>query len=185
MMEQGPLPPTAAQCAPPSPVERGRFLQCRFSSGEAVAKRLMRSLFVLVTLSTPTMAVQPDEILKDPALESRARHISAGLRCLVCQNQSIDDSDATVAKDLRVLIREQLTSGKSDDQVIDFVVARYGEYVLLQPRVRLGTLFAWLAPFAILLAALFLAFRRTPSRSVDQLTDAEKAELERLVGKQP
>jgi cytochrome c-type biogenesis protein CcmH len=140
---------------------------------------------VLAMLTTPAIAVQPDEILKDPALEARAREISTGLRCLVCQNQSIDDSDATVAKDLRVLIREQLSSGKSDEQVINFVVERYGEYVLLKPLFRMGTLIAWLAPFAILLAALLLAFRRKPSQTVEALTDAEKAELERLVGKQP
>jgi cytochrome c-type biogenesis protein CcmH len=195
MIAKRPLPPTAAQWAPPSPVERVQFETRRFSSGEAVAKQLtcplkpwrrgMRSLFVLAMLTTPAIAVQPDEILKDSALETRAREISTGLRCLVCQNQSIDDSDATVAKDLRVLIREQLSSGKSDEQVIDFVVERYGEYVLLKPRFRTGTLIAWLAPFAILLAALFFAFRRKPSQSVEALTDAEKAELERLVGKQP
>src|SRR5918911_5442356 len=89
---------------------------------------------MLILLATPAFAVQPDEILKDPALEHRARDISAGLRCLVCQNQSVDDSDAPLAKDLRVLVRERLQAGDSDSQVIDFLVARYGEFVLLKPR---------------------------------------------------
>lgn len=143
------------------------------------------SLILAMFLATSAFAVQPDEILSDAALEQRARDISQGLRCLVCQNQSIDDSDAPVAKDLRVLIREQLTAGKSDEAVVDFVVDRYGEYVLLKPRVRPGTLFAWAAPFVILLAALFFAFRRRPSREVDELTAAERSELERIVGKKP
>jgi cytochrome c-type biogenesis protein CcmH len=147
--------------------------------------RLMRSLILLALLSTPAHAVQPDEILKDPALESRARNISAGLRCLVCQNQSIDDSEAPVAKDLRVLIREQLVTGKSDTEVVDFVVARYGEYVLLKPRFNVSTLALWLAPFAILLAAVFFAFRRRPTQFVDELSAAEKAELDKITRNQP
>jgi cytochrome c-type biogenesis protein CcmH len=143
------------------------------------------ALLAIFLLTIPAHAVQPGEILKDPALESRARDISSGLRCLVCQNQSIDDSDAPVAKDLRMLIREQLTDGKSDAEVVDFVVARYGEYVLLQPRLRAGTLLLWLTPFAILLASLLFVFRRRPSQKLEALSAAEKAELQRLVGKQP
>ena len=110
----------------------------------------------------PALAVQPDEILKDPALEARARALSQELRCMVCQNQSIDDSDAPLAKDLRVLVRERLTAGDSDSQVIEFLVARYGEFVLLKPRLSAHTLLLWLAPFAVLLIAAigFIAARR-------------------------
>jgi cytochrome c-type biogenesis protein CcmH len=152
------------------------------------ANAIHTSLAMLVALClaiAPAFAIQPDEILKDPALEQRAREISVGLRCVVCQNQSIDDSDAPVAKDLRILIREQLTAGKTNEQVIEFVVARYGEYVLLKPPLRTGTLILWLTPFAILLAALLFAFSRRSSQNVEALTVAEKAELERIVGKEP
>src|SRR5215208_5436568 len=111
------------------------------------------------------LAVQPDEILKDPTLEARARALSQELRCMVCQNQSIDDSDAPLAKDLRVLVRERLTAGDSDRQVIDFLVARYGEFVLLRPRLNAHTVLLWLAPFAVVLAGacgliMFLRRRR-------------------------
>lgn len=124
------------------------------------------ALFVLVLslFSVPALAVQPDEILKDPALESRARALSQELRCMVCQNQSIDDSDAPLAKDLRVLVRERLTAGDSDNQVIDFLVARYGEFVLLRPRMNWRTLLLWFAPFAVvLIGALALLARRRRS----------------------
>lgn len=101
----------------------------------------MRSVFTIIALmaglmliAQPAHAVQPDEVLQDPALEKRARNISLDLRCLVCQNQSIDDSDAPLARDLRILVRDRLKQGDSDEQVIDFVVARYGEFVLLRPR---------------------------------------------------
>ncbi|MBT7941838.1 MAG: cytochrome c-type biogenesis protein CcmH, partial [Alphaproteobacteria bacterium] len=94
----------------------------------------------------PAHAVNPDEILSDPVLETRAREISKGLRCLVCQNQSIDDSDAGLAQDLRILVRERLVAGDSDDAVIDFVVARYGDFVLLKPPFMLSTLALWLGP---------------------------------------
>jgi cytochrome c-type biogenesis protein CcmH len=120
-------------------------------------------VFVLSLFSVPALAVQPDEILKDPTLEGRARALSQELRCMVCQNQSIDDSDAPLAKDLRVLVRERLTAGDSDNQVIDFLVARYGEFVLLKPRMGWRTILLWLAPFAVLLAgalALLLLRRR-------------------------
>jgi len=96
----------------------------------------------------PVLAVNPDEILADPVLEGRAREISKGLRCLVCQNQSIDDSDAGLAKDLRVLVRERLTAGDNDDQVVEFVVARYGDFVLLKPPFMASTLALWLGPNA-------------------------------------
>src|SRR5262245_32863614 len=119
-------------------------------------------LIGLALLATPCRAVQPDEILHDPALEARARELSRGLRCMVCQNQSIDDSDAPLAKDLRVLVRERLTAGDSDRQVIDFLVARYGEFVLLKPRFNAHTLLLWFAPFAVLIAGAIglIAFLR-------------------------
>jgi cytochrome c-type biogenesis protein CcmH len=132
---------------------------------------------------TPAHAVKPDEILKDPVLETRAREISAGLRCLVCQNQSIDDSDAPVARDLRILIREQLQDNKSNADVVDFVVARYGEYVLLKPRFKTSTLVLWATPFLILLAGLVFAFRRKPQAITDALSPAEKAEIEQILRK--
>jgi cytochrome c-type biogenesis protein CcmH len=105
---------------------------------------------LLLLLPAPAFAVQPDEILPDPQLEQRAREISADLRCLVCQNQSIDDSNATLAKDLRVLVRERLKAGESDDQIRAFLVARYGNFILLKPPFAWDTLLLWLSPFALL-----------------------------------
>jgi cytochrome c-type biogenesis protein CcmH len=139
--------------------------------------------FILaLLLATPAFAVQPDEILKDAALESRARALSAEFRCLVCQNQSIDDSDAPVARDLRILIREQLVAGKTDKDVIDFVTARYGDFVLLRPRFTAHTALLWLTPFAILLFAGFMLWRRrAKTHHADALSEAEKAELDRLL----
>ncbi len=98
----------------------------------------------------PAGAVQPDEVLADPALEARARMLSAELRCMVCQNQSIDDSDAELAHDLRVLVRERLTAGDSDEEVIDYVVSRYGEFVLLKPRFSLRNALLWGTPVLLL-----------------------------------
>jgi cytochrome c-type biogenesis protein CcmH len=124
--------------------------------------RRLAIILALLFLTAPALAVQPDEILKDSALEARARALSLELRCMVCQNQSIDDSDAPLAKDLRVLVRERLTVGDSDRQVIDFLVARYGEFVLLKPRFNAHTLLLWLAPFAVLIAGAIglIAFLR-------------------------
>src|ERR1700693_1856753 len=104
----------------------------------------------------PVKAVEPDEVLQDAGLEARARHISEGLRCLVCQNQSIDDSEAPLAKDLRLLVRERLKAGDTDQQIQDFVVARYGEFVLLRPRFSPHTLLLWFATPAVFLAALLI-----------------------------
>jgi cytochrome c-type biogenesis protein CcmH len=150
-------------------------------------RRLAETLVVLALLCSPALAVQPDEILKDPALEARARTLSQELRCMVCQNQSIDDSDAPLAKDLRILVRERLSAGDSDSQVIDFLVARYGEFVLLKPRLSLHTLLLWLAPFAVLIiagAAFLGAWRRTrtaPEAAEPKLTTDEEARLAALV----
>ena len=117
----------------------------------------------MVTAGAPAFAVQPDEVLSDPALEARARVLSQELRCLVCQNQSIDDSEAPLAKDLRVLVRERLKAGDSDQQIVDFIVARYGEFVLLKPRFERQTVLLWFATPAVFLAAILLiasAYRR-------------------------
>lgn len=141
-------------------------------------------LLAALILAAPALAVQPDEILKDPAQEARAREISAGLRCLVCQNQSIDDSDAPLAKDLRVLVRERLRAGDSDREVRDFVVQRYGEFVLLRPVFGAHTLLLWLTPVLVLgLGALGLygALRRRPGPSAP-LDAREQAELDRILG---
>jgi cytochrome c-type biogenesis protein CcmH len=120
------------------------------------------ALAAALASAAPAVAVTPDEILPDPQLESRARGLSHQLRCMVCQNQSIDDSDAPLAHDLRVLVRERLKAGDSDPQVIDFLVARYGEFVLLKPRFEWHTAPLWLAPIALLLVGgltLFVAVR--------------------------
>ena len=111
-------------------------------------------------LLTPAYAVQPDEVLADPKLEQRARDLSTGFRCLVCQNQSIDESDAPLAKDLRILIREHLTKGDSDAEIKEFVVARYGEFVLLKPRLTASTGILWATPFLIILAGFIVILRR-------------------------
>jgi cytochrome c-type biogenesis protein CcmH len=147
---------------------------------------LSAALALNIVLASPAHAVQPDEILKDPALEGRARRISSDLRCLVCQNQSIDESDAPLAKDLRVLVRERLVAGDSDRAVRDFVVARYGDFVLLRPPFNLRTLLLWAAPFLILLAALAFVWRRgrrmaTPA-AMAPLSGEERRRLERLMG---
>ena len=126
----------------------------------------MKQLFLILAiflLPLAANAVNPGEILKDPVLEKRARAISKGLRCVVCQNQSIDDSDAQLARDLRVLVREQLVAGDSDQAVVDYVVSRYGDFVLLRPPVKAVTLVLWFGPVVIALIGamgLVLFFRR-------------------------
>lgn len=128
------------------------------------AFRLILSAVVLNIAMLPALAVQPDEILPDAALEARARAISAELRCLVCQNQSIDDSNAPLARDLRLLVRERLKANDSDQAVLDYVVARYGDFVLLKPPVKSSTLILWVAPLLVLLGALALAYKSTFAR---------------------
>ena len=135
--------------------------------------RHLAVILVALSLAAPALAVQPDEILKDPTLEARARSLSQELRCMVCQNQSIDDSDAPLAKDLRVLVRERLTAGDSNNQVIDFLVARYGEFVLLKPRVSAHTLLLWLAPFAVLAFAAFFVLMNRRAKTTARASDAK------------
>lgn len=118
----------------------------------------LRAFLLLLCLATPAMAVNPGEVLADPVLEQRARDISVGLRCLVCQNQSIDDSDADLAKDLRVLVRERLVAGDSDAAIEQFLVDRYGEFVLLNPRVNNHTVLLWIAAPVLLLIGLGTLF---------------------------
>jgi len=150
-------------------------------------RRFLALIFVglAILASPPVKAVEPDEILDDPALEARARAISHGLRCLVCQNQSIDDSEAPLAKDLRVLVRERLKEGDTDQEIEDFVVARYGEFVLLKPRLSQHTLILWFATPAVLLAALlliFLAYRkRSQAAHAKPLSQAEERRLKQML----
>ena len=144
----------------------------------------MRSLLLaLMLLAGPAQAVQPDEKLDDPVLEERARDISEGLRCLVCRNESIDESNADLARDLRLLVRERLVAGDTNAEVIAYVTDRYGEYVLLRPLATGSNLMLWLAGPAMLLVALLVAaitLRRTPTLPHDDLTEAERARLEEL-----
>jgi cytochrome c-type biogenesis protein CcmH len=153
--------------------------------------RLLRAIVLLVLLAPmpAVWAVQPDEILADRALETRARELSRELRCMVCQNQSIDDSDAPLARDLRILVRERLQAGDSDRQVLDFLVARYGEFVLLKPRFTWHTALLWLAPIFIMLAGLVaigsaLRRRRAAPAAAPALAGEEEQRLKEILGKQ-
>ena len=152
-----------------------------------------QSLFALVLAvaisflaALPAYAVQPDEVLPDPALEARARAISEGLRCLVCQNQSIDDSDAPLARDLRLLVRERLKAGDGDQEIADFIVARYGEFVLLRPRLSPHTVLLWFATPAVFATALFLIWlayrrRKAAAQALAPLSANEERRLKRLL----
>jgi cytochrome c-type biogenesis protein CcmH len=145
--------------------------------------RFVLALMAALLFGGPVFAVQPDEVLKDPTLEKRAREISAGLRCLVCQNQSIDDSDAQLAKDLRLLVRERLVVGDTDTQVRDFLVQRYGEFVLLKPTFGTHTLLLWLTPALVLVfggIGAYAAMRRRP-RPAAALDAEEQKALEDLL----
>lgn len=150
-----------------------------------IRKLLLAAAFLLSSI--PALAVNPDEVLSDPVLEARARALSAQLRCMVCQNQSIDDSNAELARDLRLLVRERIAGGDSDEAVIDYVVSRYGEFVLLKPRLKPETILLWGAPIVLFLGgavAMVLFVRRRSGRAVGEpLTADEKAALERIVGK--
>ena len=132
--------------------------------------RAVLVLLLLTLSSLPAFAVLPDEMLKDPVLEGRARELSREIRCLVCQNQSIDDSNADLARDLRILVRERLVAGDSDVQVMDYLVSRYGDFVLLRPPVKGKTYFLWFGPAVILITAaagLTLWFRRRRTALAD------------------
>jgi cytochrome c-type biogenesis protein CcmH len=147
--------------------------------------RLAVGFLLTLTLGlSAANAVQPDEVLADPALETRARTLSAELRCMVCQNQSIDDSDAQLARDLRILLRERLSAGDTDEQVIEFLVARYGDFILLRPPVAWNTALLWLTPVAVLVVGGLLAlslFRRRKTDAPLPLSEAEKARLAEIV----
>jgi cytochrome c-type biogenesis protein CcmH len=146
--------------------------------------RFVLALVAALLFSGSAFAVQPGEVLKDPALEKRAREISAGLRCLVCQNQSIDDSDAQLAKDLRLLVRERLVAGDTDDQVENFLVQRYGEFVLLKPTFGKHTLLLWLTPALVLVLGgigAYAALRRRPQPAAATLDEEERTALETLL----
>ena len=142
---------------------------------------------LLIALAAPLAAVEPDEMLDDPLLEKRARHISDGLRCLVCQNESIDESNASLAKDLRILVRERLSEGDSDSEVVDYIVARYGEFVLLQPTTGGWNWVLWATGpigfvLALLIAAGYLRARsKAPLKPVDGLSAEEQARLDEIM----
>ncbi len=146
-------------------------------------RRLFLGACLLLATAGPALAVNPDERLADPALEARARTLGKELRCLVCQNQSIDDSNADLAHDLRVLVRQRLVAGDSDAQVLAFLQARYGDYVLLKPPVDPATWVLWFGPAAVLLigAGLLVARRRRGLATPAPLTAEERVRLDRLL----
>lgn len=149
--------------------------------------RMRAFLLSLALVATPVLAVQPDEILSDPALEARARSLSQNLRCLVCRNENIDDSNADLARDLRLLVRERLVAGDSDEQAVAFIVDRYGEYVLLNPTTKGSNLVLWIAGPAMLLgggavAALYLRRRRNaPEHGADSLSPEDAKRLAEIL----
>jgi cytochrome c-type biogenesis protein CcmH len=144
---------------------------------------MKRLVLALVLLASPVLAVQPDEILADPVLEARAREISRDIRCPVCQGESIDDSSAPISRDLRIIIRERLVAGDSDREVVDYIVARYGEFVLFNPRPEGSNLILWLAGPALFLAAIAVAVAAQRRRVVPEtlLTEAEEARLREIL----
>ena len=149
-------------------------------------RSLLAAAYLLTALMSAAHAVQPDEIMADPVKEARARDLSRELRCMVCQNQSIDDSEAPLARDLRLLVRERIAAGDTDSQVLDFLVARYGEFVLLKPRVERQTLLLWAVPPLVLIAgglALWMQARRraTSGSAQSPLTPDEEARLVHLM----
>ncbi len=149
---------------------------------------MKRLVLILVLVVTPAFAVQPDEVLDDPALEARARELSEGLRCLVCRNESIDESNAELARDLRILLRERLVAGDTDQEAVDFIVARYGEYVLLKPTTTGANMMLWLAGPIMLLIAAGLGWNFLRSRSLTpenpetgKLSDEEQERLRQIL----
>jgi cytochrome c-type biogenesis protein CcmH len=158
----------------------------RVSQAARLFSRLAVVFFILLS-PLPAFAVNPDEVLADPALEARARTISAELRCMVCQNQSIDDSNADLARDLRLLVRQRLVDGDSDKQVIDYLVSRYGEFVLLKPRWSEKTWLLWGAPAGLFvlggISLIVFARRRSGKPTGTRLTSEEEARLDEILGK--
>jgi len=149
-------------------------------------RRLALLLYAALLIAAPALAVEPDEVLSDPVLEARARALSKSLRCMVCQNQSIDDSNAPLARDLRILVRERLKSGDSDLQVREYLVARYGEFVLLEPRISGRTIALWAAPGLVLVLGLLgivLWMRRRAPAVPLPLSAEEKQRLSKLTDK--
>lgn len=149
-------------------------------------RNIILALSLLLLLVPMAFAVNPDEVLEDPVLEQRARELSVNIRCLVCQNQSIDDSDAQLARDLRILVREKLVEGLADQEIYDFLVERYGEFVLLKPRFGLHTFLLWGIPFIALLAggfALFTLFsrRQVSEPIIAELSKDEQAQLDEIM----
>ena len=163
-----------------------RWARASWNAGPAI----VRAALLWFTLTLPAIAVQPDEVLDDPVLEERARELSKGLRCLVCQNESIDESNAALARELRLAVRERLVAGDSDEEVIDFLVDRYGEFVLLQPTTEGWNWVLWLAGPAVFLVALaggliYVRGRSSASEaSEDGLSPEEQARLERILGEE-
>lgn len=149
-------------------------------------RRRLVILALALSLAAPfaAQAVQPDEMLRDPKMEQRAREISGGVRCMVCQNENIDDSNAPLARDLRLLVRERLQKGDSDDQVRDYLVQRYGDFVLLKPPLNASTLILWITPALVLLAALGVTLTRIRAQKkapLSALSAEERDALDRLV----
>lgn len=147
-------------------------------------RSVLAALLLALAVAAPACAIEPQEQLTDPALEARARTLGQELRCLVCQNESIDDSNADLARDLRTIVRERLTAGDSDQQVLGFVTARYGDYVLLRPPVRAGTLVLWFGPAVLLVAAIIamtLRRRRRAKAEPAPLSSEEDRRLARLL----
>lgn len=148
---------------------------------------MKRLILILILLAAPVLAVQPDEVLDDPALEARAREISQKLRCPVCQGENIDESNASISRDLRLYVRERLVAGDSDDQVVDAVTDRFGEFVLFEPRATGGNLVLWLAgpimAFIGLLMAMRVLRRRPELGGPAPLSDEEKARLDKLMNR--
>ena len=148
---------------------------------------IRRLAFVLLVLMSafPALAVNPDEVLPDPALEARARALSAQLRCMVCQNQSIDDSNADLARDLRVLVRDHLKKGETDEEILKYLVSRYGEFVLLKPTYSVRNMVLWASPVVLLgfggLFMLFWARKRAGKSTGTELSEEEKAKLDKLL----
>jgi cytochrome c-type biogenesis protein CcmH len=151
---------------------------------------IFRVIFIVAGLliANQSFAWEPNEVLANPALETRARKISAQLRCLVCQNQSIDDSDADLAKDLRLLVRERLTAGDSDEAVFAYLVARYGNFILLKPKFAMNTLLLWGLPVLLLVMGGFIIFRSVRKRSLlsqnNDLSSVEKAKIAQIMDEQ-